>query len=337
MTLFGRDGRHYPLDRAALARRRRLAAAWSRRCPGSTRDAGRTARAVAVALRRRAAARRCAPVSSGRGLHAAARRATSAGSTLLVKPEWFNPTAQLQGPRHIGDDLAARPPGRRRRCSRTAAATAAPRSPPTPRPPGIQAKILAPESTSPAKTLQSRMHGAERRARAGLAPGHRRRGRAPVGRSASTPATTGTRSSCRAPSCSPTRSGRTSGSAAPDAVLMPAGAGSLVLGCSIGFGELLRAGAIDRAAAAAGRPAGATAARWPRAFAAGAASGHAGASGRRRSPRAPRSRSRSATARCSRRSAPAAAHRRRARGGDRPGGPRRSPPPASTPSRRARS
>ena len=33
---------------------------------------------------------------------------------------------------------------------------------------------------------------------------------------------------------------------APAAVLVPAGAGSLVLGCAIGFGELHRAGAIDR-------------------------------------------------------------------------------------------
>lgn len=33
---------------------------------------------------------------------------------------------------------------------------------------------------------------------------------------------------------------------APTAVLVPAGAGSLVLGCAIGFGELHRAGAIDR-------------------------------------------------------------------------------------------
>ena len=33
---------------------------------------------------------------------------------------------------------------------------------------------------------------------------------------------------------------------APDAVLVPAGAGSLALGCSIGFNELLRAGAIEQ-------------------------------------------------------------------------------------------
>ena len=33
---------------------------------------------------------------------------------------------------------------------------------------------------------------------------------------------------------------------APDAVLIPVGAGSLALGCSIGFNELLRAGAIER-------------------------------------------------------------------------------------------
>ena len=70
------------------------------------------------------------------------------------------PDRELQGPRHDGDGLAAGAPGRRRDiledssgnggASVAAYAAAA----------GIKAKILAPDSTSEAKTLQSRMHGA---------------------------------------------------------------------------------------------------------------------------------------------------------------------------------
>lgn len=109
---------------------------------------------------------------------------------------------------------------------------------------GIDAQILAPESTSPSKILQSRLHGAH----VELVPGNR-----------------------QATADEALRRSRTRfyashnwhpqfiqgtkliayeiwedlGFTAPSAVVMPAGAGSLVLGCALGFAELHRAGQID--------------------------------------------------------------------------------------------
>src|SRR5205807_10354400 len=102
-------------------------------------------------------------------------------------------------------------------------------------------QILAPESTSPSKVLQSRLHGAD----VELIPGDR-----------------------QATADEALRRSRTRyyashnwhpqfiqgikliayeiwedlGFTAPSAVVMPAGAGSLVLGCALGFAELRRAG-----------------------------------------------------------------------------------------------
>lgn len=110
---------------------------------------------------------------------------------------------------------------------------------------GIRAKILAPESTFPAKIVQSRLHGAE----VELVPGDR------------------TATSDEALRQADTRFYASHnwhpfflqgikllayeiwedlGLVAPDTVLVPAGAGSLVLGCFIGFTELVTAGAIPR-------------------------------------------------------------------------------------------
>ncbi len=76
------------------------------------------------------------------------------------------------------------------------------------------------------------------------------------------------------------------GFAAPDNVIIPCGAGSNVLGCEIGFSELLRAGQIDRSCRASSPPSRRIAARSPRAFLAG--QGHrsdAGAADHRRGHR----------------------------------------------------
>ena len=59
------------------------------------------------------------------------------------------------------------------------------------------------------------------------------------------PATTGIRSSCTAPRRSPTNLWEDLGFRAPDNIITPCGAGSNVLGCEIGFSELLRAGQIE--------------------------------------------------------------------------------------------
>ncbi|HEY3707738.1 MAG TPA: pyridoxal-phosphate dependent enzyme [Amycolatopsis sp.] len=110
---------------------------------------------------------------------------------------------------------------------------------------GIAATILAPEATSPAKVLQSRAYGAK----VELVPGTRDDTAAEALR----------------------RSGETTyashnwhpfflqgtktlayelwedlGFTAPDNVVTVAGAGSIVLGCDLGFGELLAAGAIAK-------------------------------------------------------------------------------------------
>ena len=111
---------------------------------------------------------------------------------------------------------------------------------------GIDAKILAPDSTSEAKTLQSRMHGAALE----LVPGPRQATADEAVRQSS-------RALLREPQLAPVLPagheadrvrdlGGPRASEAPDAVLIPVGAGSLALGCSIGFNELLRAGAIAR-------------------------------------------------------------------------------------------
>ena len=74
---------------------------------------------------------------------------------------------------------------------------------------------------------------------------------------------------------------------APDNVIIPCGAGSNVLGCEIGFSELLRAGEIERAAAAYSRPSRRIAAPIAAAFLAGSMAGRPSRS--RPSPRARRS------------------------------------------------
>ena len=107
-----------------------------------------------------------------------------------------------------------------------------------------QATILAPASTSPAKTVQMRAHGAT----VELVPGTRQdTADAAIARSESLFYAShnwhpfflqGTKTLAY-------ELWEDLGFKAPDNVITPCGAGSNVLGCEIGFSELLRAGQID--------------------------------------------------------------------------------------------
>jgi len=110
---------------------------------------------------------------------------------------------------------------------------------------GIAATILAPESTSPAKILQSRAYGA----RVELVPGTRDDTAAEALRRSGEICYAshnwhpfflqGTKTLAY-------ELWEDLGFRAPDAVVTVAGAGSIVLGCDLGFGELLQSGAITR-------------------------------------------------------------------------------------------
>ena len=109
---------------------------------------------------------------------------------------------------------------------------------------GLKATIMAPDSTSPAKTLAMRAHGAT----VELIPGNRQAtSDAAVARSASVFYAShawhpfflhGTKTLAY-------ELWEELGFRAPDNVIVPCGGGSNVLGCQIGFAELLRAGQID--------------------------------------------------------------------------------------------
>jgi threonine synthase len=109
---------------------------------------------------------------------------------------------------------------------------------------GMRATIMAPASTSPAKTVQMRAHGAA----VELIPGNRQAtSDAAVARSGEIFYAShnwhpfflhGTKTLAY-------ELWEDLGFSAPDNVIVPCGAGSNVLGCEIGFSELLRAGAID--------------------------------------------------------------------------------------------
>jgi threonine synthase len=110
---------------------------------------------------------------------------------------------------------------------------------------GMHATIMAPDSTSPAKTVQMRAHGAD----VELIPGTRQ--------------DTSTAAEARASEIFYASHNwhpfflhgtktlayelwEDLGFKAPDNIIIPCGAGSNVLGCAIGFGELLRAGEISK-------------------------------------------------------------------------------------------
>ena len=110
---------------------------------------------------------------------------------------------------------------------------------------GMHATIMAPDSTSPAKTVQARAHGAALE----LIPGSRQATATAAERRAANLFYAshnwhpfflhGTKTLAY-------ELWEDLGFTAPDHVIVPCGAGSNVLGCQIGFDELLRAGAIDR-------------------------------------------------------------------------------------------
>ena len=163
---------------------------------------------------------------------------------VLVKPEWFNPTASFkdrgttvmvsvvasQGITEILEDSSGNGGS-----SVAAYAAAA----------GIDARILAPEGTSAAKILQSRIHGAQIE----LIPGNRTATSNEAVRQA------GERFYAshnwhpfflQGTKLLAYEIWEDLGFTAPDSVVVPAGAGSLALGCFIGFTELVTSGAIAR-------------------------------------------------------------------------------------------
>jgi threonine synthase len=184
------------------------------------------------------------PVSLGEGCTPLLTRDFD-GLPVHVKPEWANPTGSFkdrgttvmvsllkaQGVTAVLEDSSGNGGS-----SVAAYAAAA----------GITATILAPASTSPAKIRQSRAHGAH----VELVPGSRQdTADEAVRRSASTFYAShnwhpfflqGTKLLAY-------EIWEDLGFTAPEAVVLPCGAGSLVLGCGLGFDELVAAGAIPRA------------------------------------------------------------------------------------------
>jgi threonine synthase len=166
-----------------------------------------------------------------------------AGATALLKCEWLMPTGSFKDRgasvmlsllRAQGVDAVLEDSSGNGGAAIAAYAAAG----------GLRAKIMVPESTSPAKTVQSRASGAE----IALVPGSRQ----DCADAAIREATNifyashnwhpfflqGTKTLAY-------ELWEDLGFQAPDNVIMPCGAGSNVLGCGIGFSELLRAGQIE--------------------------------------------------------------------------------------------
>ncbi len=183
------------------------------------------------------------PVSLGEGVTPLVVRSWR-GHTAHFKLEWFAPSGSFkdrgasvmisalrqQGVRHLLEDSS----GNGGAAIATYAAAA-----------GIRAKILTPASTSPGKTVQMRACGAE----VELVPGTRQNTAEEAERQAGQIFYAshnwqpfflqGTKTLAY-------ELWEDLGFRAPDNVLIPTGAGSNVLGCDIGFGELLRRGEIKR-------------------------------------------------------------------------------------------
>ncbi len=184
-----------------------------------------------------------APISLGEGCTPLVERALPRGRALL-KCEWFMPTGSFkdrgasvmlsllreQGVQHVLEDSSGNGGAA---ISAYAAAG------------GMQSTIFVPASTSPAKTVQSRAAGAA----IALVPGSRQDcADAALAKSAEIFYAShnwhpffleGTKTLAY-------ELWEDLGFRAPDHVVVPCGAGSTVLGCWIGFSELLRAGQIRR-------------------------------------------------------------------------------------------
>jgi threonine synthase len=183
------------------------------------------------------------PITLGEGATPLIDR-TVGGVSVKLKCEWFNPTCSFkdrgasvmlsllraQGIDHVLEDSSGNGGAA---VSAYAAAG------------GMAATIMAPASTSPAKTVQMRAHGAT----VELIPGSRQdTADAAVARSGTVFYAShnwhpfflhGTKTLAY-------ELWEDLGFRAPDNIITPCGAGSNVLGCEIGFSELLRAGQIDR-------------------------------------------------------------------------------------------
>lgn len=182
------------------------------------------------------------PITMGEGMTPLVPK-TIAGVPVLLKCEWFNPTCSFkdrgasvmlsllrsQGVEHVLEDSSGNGGAA---ISAYAAAG------------GMAATIMTPASTSPAKTVQMRAHGATME----LIPGSRQdTADAAVARSGSVFYAShnwhpfflhGTKTLAY-------ELWEDLGFRPPDNIITPCGAGSNVLGCEIGFSELLRAGQID--------------------------------------------------------------------------------------------
>ncbi len=184
-----------------------------------------------------------APISLGEGCTPLLAR-DYAGATAHFKCEWFMPSGSFkdrgasvmlsllraQGIDHVLEDSS----GNGGAAISTYAAAG-----------GMRAKILVPDSTSPAKTVQSRAVGAQIE----LIPGSRQD-------CADAALAQAEKIFYASHNWHPFFLHGTKtlayelwedlGFRAPDNVIVPCGAGSNVLGCGIGFGELLRGGQISR-------------------------------------------------------------------------------------------
>jgi threonine synthase len=184
-----------------------------------------------------------APVTMGEGCTPLVERSWN-GTPALFKLEWFAPTGSFkdrgasvmisilrqQGIRHLLEDSSGNGGA-----AVAAYATAA----------GVRAKILVPAATQPAKTVQMRAYGAE----VELVPGTRQDTADEAERQADTIFYAshnwqpfflqGTKTLAY-------ELWEDLGFEAPDNIILPTGAGSNVLGCDIGFSELLRQGEIRR-------------------------------------------------------------------------------------------
>ena len=182
------------------------------------------------------------PITMGEGCTPLLRRALH-GGTVHLKCEWFMPTGSFkdrgasvmlsllraQGVTAVLEDSSGNG-------GAAVAAYAAAG--------GMAATIMAPASTSPAKTVQARAYGAS----VELVPGTRQMTAEAAERRASEIFYAshnwhpfflhGTKTLAY-------ELWEDLGFTAPDHVVVPCGAGSNVLGCHIGFAELLRAGSID--------------------------------------------------------------------------------------------
>lgn len=183
------------------------------------------------------------PVTLGEGRTPLLQR-TLAGLEVAIKPESMNPTGSfkdrgssvmISALRHQGVKQLLEDSSGNGGSSVAAYCAAA----------GIDAQIIAPASTSPSKIVRSRLHGAS----VELVPGTRQDVADEAVRRA------GTRfyashnwhpQFLQGVKLIAYEIWEDLGFTAPSAVLVPAGAGSLVLGCAMGFAELKRCGEIGQ-------------------------------------------------------------------------------------------